>query len=184
MPLPLTVSCSSKIQIGFTFLVPAYPGCPGKEAVKWLLVIIFSCKRFHFFQYSVVVDCKLWTATVSFTLVTVSSLVVMALQWCKKGVGNSPRAQHARGHKTAWSKIILTDKHKSEKLAEWPKVAYQSNLLLFLWLPTYCMIVTSLLYSIVFYFWAPWAPCCGRAHGMCALGGAHFIASALGRREP
>ena len=34
MPLPLTVSCSSKIQIGFTFLVPAYPGFPGKEAVK------------------------------------------------------------------------------------------------------------------------------------------------------
>jgi len=36
MPLPLTLSCSIKIQIGFTFLVPAYPGCPGKEAVKWL----------------------------------------------------------------------------------------------------------------------------------------------------
>ena len=35
MPLPLTVSCSRKIQIGFTFLVPAYSGCPGKEAVKW-----------------------------------------------------------------------------------------------------------------------------------------------------
>jgi len=32
IPLPLTVSCSSKMQI----LVPAYPGCPGKEAVKWL----------------------------------------------------------------------------------------------------------------------------------------------------
>ena len=30
MPLPLTVSCSSKIQIGFTFLVPAHPGSPGK----------------------------------------------------------------------------------------------------------------------------------------------------------
>ena len=39
MPLPLTVSCSSKIQIGFTFLVPAYPGCPGKEAVKWLCTL-------------------------------------------------------------------------------------------------------------------------------------------------
>jgi len=38
--LPLTVSCSSKIQIGFTFLVPAYPGCPGKEAVKWLLLLL------------------------------------------------------------------------------------------------------------------------------------------------
>jgi len=34
MPLPLTVSCSSKIQIGFTFLVPAYLGSPGKMAVK------------------------------------------------------------------------------------------------------------------------------------------------------
>ena len=34
MPLPLTVSCSSKIQIGFTFLVPAHPGCPGKRAFK------------------------------------------------------------------------------------------------------------------------------------------------------
>jgi len=42
MPLPLTVSCSSKIQIGFTFLVPAYPGCPGKEAVKWLYVTEIS----------------------------------------------------------------------------------------------------------------------------------------------
>ena len=38
MQLPLTVSCSSKIQIGFTFLVPAYPDCPGKEAVIWLSV--------------------------------------------------------------------------------------------------------------------------------------------------
>jgi len=30
MPLLLTVSCLSKIQIGFTFLVPAHPGSPGK----------------------------------------------------------------------------------------------------------------------------------------------------------
>jgi len=30
MPLPLTVSCFSKIQIGFTFLVTAYQGSPGK----------------------------------------------------------------------------------------------------------------------------------------------------------
>ena len=34
MPLPLTVYCFSKIQIGFTFLVPAHPGSPGKRAVK------------------------------------------------------------------------------------------------------------------------------------------------------
>ena len=30
MPLPLTVSCFSKIQVGFTFLVPAHPGSHGK----------------------------------------------------------------------------------------------------------------------------------------------------------
>ena len=30
MPLPLTVFCFSKNQIGFTFLVPAHLGSPGK----------------------------------------------------------------------------------------------------------------------------------------------------------
>jgi len=40
MPLPLTVSCFSKIQIGFTFLVPAHLGSPGKRAVKWVCVCI------------------------------------------------------------------------------------------------------------------------------------------------
>ena len=39
MPLPLTVSCFSKIQIGFTFLVPAHLGSPGQRAVKRVLVI-------------------------------------------------------------------------------------------------------------------------------------------------
>ena len=34
MPLPLTISCSSKIQIGFTCLVPAHLGSPGQRAVK------------------------------------------------------------------------------------------------------------------------------------------------------
>ena len=41
MPLPLTVSCFSKIQIGFTFLVPAYPGSPGQRAVKCVCVCVF-----------------------------------------------------------------------------------------------------------------------------------------------
>jgi len=38
MTLPLTVSCFSKIQIGFTFLVPAHPGSPRKRAVKRVCV--------------------------------------------------------------------------------------------------------------------------------------------------
>jgi len=43
MPLPLTVSCFSKIQIGFTFLVPAHPGSPGQRAVKWVCVCVRAC---------------------------------------------------------------------------------------------------------------------------------------------
>jgi len=34
MPLPLTVSCFSRIQIGFTFLVPAHPGSPQWRIAK------------------------------------------------------------------------------------------------------------------------------------------------------
>jgi len=33
MPLPLTVSCFSEIQIGFANLVLAHPGSPGQRAV-------------------------------------------------------------------------------------------------------------------------------------------------------
>jgi len=40
MPLPLTVSCFSKIQIGVTFLVPAHLGSPGKRAVKRVCVCV------------------------------------------------------------------------------------------------------------------------------------------------
>ena len=40
MPLPLAVSCFSKIQIGFTFLVPAHPGSPGKRAAKRVCVCV------------------------------------------------------------------------------------------------------------------------------------------------
>jgi len=40
MPLPLTVSCFSKIQSGFTFLVPADLGSPGKRAVKRVCVCV------------------------------------------------------------------------------------------------------------------------------------------------
>jgi len=42
MPMPLTVSCFSKIQIGFTFLVPAHLGSLGQRAVKWVCVCVKS----------------------------------------------------------------------------------------------------------------------------------------------
>jgi len=40
MPLPLTVSCFRKIQIGFAFLVPAHLASPGKMAVKRVCVCV------------------------------------------------------------------------------------------------------------------------------------------------
>ena len=52
IPLPLTVSCSSKIQIGFTFLVPAHPGSPGQRDVKWVCVYTDS----RAFQFAIRID--------------------------------------------------------------------------------------------------------------------------------
>jgi len=47
MLLPLAVSCISKIQIGFTFLVPAHLGSPGKRAVKRVCVCVCVCLCDH-----------------------------------------------------------------------------------------------------------------------------------------
>ena len=44
MPLPLTVSCFSKIQIGFSFLVPAHLRSPGQRAVKRVCVFVCVCE--------------------------------------------------------------------------------------------------------------------------------------------
>ena len=35
------ISCFIKSRIAFTFVVPAYPDCPGKEAVKQMFVSLF-----------------------------------------------------------------------------------------------------------------------------------------------
>ena len=60
MPLPLTVSCFSKIQIGFSFLVPAHLGSPGERAVKRVCVCV--CCAFSgfvlFVSISQVIGCE------------------------------------------------------------------------------------------------------------------------------
>jgi len=43
------ICCFIKIQIGLTFLVPAYPRCPGKEAIKWTV-----CRRIQYLLQSVI----------------------------------------------------------------------------------------------------------------------------------
>ena len=42
MPLPLTVSCFSKIQIGLTFLVPADLGIPEKGQLNVRVFVVSS----------------------------------------------------------------------------------------------------------------------------------------------
>jgi len=42
MPLPLAVSCFSKIQTGFTFLALAHLGSPGKRADKRVCVCVYA----------------------------------------------------------------------------------------------------------------------------------------------
>ena len=44
MSLPLSVSCFSKIQIGFTFLVPAHLGSPGKGPLYWCVCVSFGSR--------------------------------------------------------------------------------------------------------------------------------------------
>ena len=49
MPLPLTVSCFSKIPIDFTFLVPAHLGSPGQRAVKRVCVCVQVLYVYHLY---------------------------------------------------------------------------------------------------------------------------------------
>ena len=55
MPLPLTVSRCSKIQIGFSFLVLAHPCSPGRRAIKCVCVC-----EIVFLRLWVIVEKVIW----------------------------------------------------------------------------------------------------------------------------
>ena len=57
MPLPLTVSCFSKIRIGFTFLVPPYPGSPGGPLNGCVCVCAWLCDRWKTVMFTA--DCQM-----------------------------------------------------------------------------------------------------------------------------
>ena len=64
MPLPPTVSCFSKIQTGFTFLVPAHLGSPGQRAVKRAcMCVVCSWPQSH--ASRIVSYLPMWTPSVS-----------------------------------------------------------------------------------------------------------------------
>ena len=51
MPLPLTVSCFTKIQIGFTFLVPVHLGSPLNRCVCVLLLLLVLLERLLIYHH-------------------------------------------------------------------------------------------------------------------------------------
>ena len=66
MPLPPTVSCFSKIQIGFTILVLAHLGSPGQRAVKRVCVCVCFRGKFPNSQAQVCVCvCRRTSAVIS-----------------------------------------------------------------------------------------------------------------------
>ena len=96
MPLPLTVSCSSKVQIGFTFLLPAHPGSPGQRAVKWVCVCVnvslkslFCCKiRVQMFT------CNMWHFLGRFRFVLCLLGLEDYLQFACYPLYESPNVRH------------------------------------------------------------------------------------------
>jgi len=77
MPLPLTVCCFGKIQIGFTFLLPAHLGSPGHRAVKRVCVCVCACVCLEAINGTVICTDLL---TVSFSNTT-SDLVSVFIRW-------------------------------------------------------------------------------------------------------
>ena len=60
MPLALTASCFSKIQIGFTLLIPADPASPGKRAVKRVCVCVRACVRTYVLLLVIIIQMTIF----------------------------------------------------------------------------------------------------------------------------
>ena len=74
MPMPLTVSCFSKIQIGFTFLVPVHPGTPGQWAVKRVCVCDWPTDR--------LIDCLVGLQVLTMWYILVHKPVLCLCRLC------------------------------------------------------------------------------------------------------
>jgi len=70
MPLPLTVSCFNKIQSGFTFLVSAHLGSPGKGPLN---VCVCVCVSVMMMMMMMVMTCL----RVSSSVTTLASFVTI-----------------------------------------------------------------------------------------------------------
>ena len=81
MPLPLTVYCFSRIQIGFTFLVPAHPGSPGKGPLNGCVCSAYYSKTLLSVQSVVVEVAEQNELGLHYPLMTTVSSNTKALMW-------------------------------------------------------------------------------------------------------
>ena len=83
MPLPLAVSCFSKIQIGFTFLVLTRLGSPGQRAVKPVVCVYRICDmdtiRYASMRYLILLSTELPS------LAAAAVVVVVVRRGCWQG---------------------------------------------------------------------------------------------------
>ena len=120
MPLPLTVSCSSKIQIGFTFLVPAHPG--SQRVVKQVCVCVVvklknrtenttsrfitdQCPGFHIVWLIVLQfnDCRVRTLLEVIVRVKPNLRLLTTTANQQRSYVNSPTTSHKQGSEFSWT---------------------------------------------------------------------------------
>ena len=98
MSLPLTVSCFSKIRIGFTFLVPAHLGSPGKRAVKWVCVYcLFASGCWPVFCHAII--NKYWLID---WVLTVLLIFICCCPVCSATYSSTTRDRLPRSWKHSW----------------------------------------------------------------------------------
>jgi len=97
----IIISCITKIQYGFTFLVPVYTSCPGNEAIKWVLCILiesksmntvvkghFKCTMKQHFKNITDIQCLLFLAEMTPNLQQTSWLLYLRLLFLRRWHGS------------------------------------------------------------------------------------------------
>jgi len=124
IPLPLTVSCFTKIQIGFTFLVPAHLGSPGNRAVKQVCVCVVNIIYIRA-QWSAKAETEAYSFQLLSSAVAMNGLTTSTCHHTAYfstyfsgavGRGSWPQVQQVKRHKTATPKTSHhnTNEHKRE----------------------------------------------------------------------
>jgi len=84
------ISCLVKLWNGLTFLVPAYPGCPEKDAIKWVSVLWTQAKHTNPKQTMSLITLFIQRSFASNTCLTLLSECCQTTHfWCYHGFSAS-----------------------------------------------------------------------------------------------